>query len=108
MPRPTTLIAASSLSLSLLLAGCATDSGASDDCIRAFRSAEPRAGAPYDESTLDDAVRDCGSVAEWRAAWDRVPSAHPAGTDPIEFLVDRCVEPDLAATALCREVSTAS
>lgn len=107
MRRLTLFIAIPSLSLSLL-AGCAADTGASDDCVRAFRNAEPRAAAPYDESTLDDAVRDCGSVSEWRAGWDRVPSAHPAGTDPIDFLTDRCVEPDLANTALCREVSAAS
>lgn len=92
----------------ILLAACAAGDDASDDCVRAFRNAEPRAEAPYDASTLDDAIRDCGSIDEWRAAWQRVPSAYPAGTDPLEFLIDRCVEPQLAGTALCREVTAAT
>ncbi len=77
----------------------------SDRCDEAFRNAVPRAGAPYGASPLDDAVRQCASVAEWRSAWERIPTSHGSRDDPIGFLLSRCGDPLLAQTALCRQAA---
>ncbi len=74
-------------------------------CVAAFRHVEPRAGAPMQASPLDDAVRTCRSIADWRAAWEQVPAAHPTGDDPLTYLEQRCSIEALAPTVLCREVS---
>ena len=92
----------------LVLAGCSETETGQGPCITAFREAEPRAGAPYQATALDDAVRRCGSLDEWVEAWRRVPAAHGAADDPHGFLVQRCAVPALAATSLCREVAGAS
>ena len=90
--------------------GCTTSSvtnGTTDyaACVAAFRSAEPRAGAPAKVSPLDDAIRTCRSLADWRAAWEQVPAAHPADYDPLAYLQQRCSVDALAATVLCRDFS---
>ena len=73
-------------------------------CVAAFRNADPRAGAPEQVSPLDDAIRACLSIADWRAAWEQVPTAHPGGYDPLAYLEQRCSVDALASTALCRQV----
>ncbi len=89
--------------LALTVSACAP-SGADSDCGSAFRRAEPRAGAPYDASPLDDAIRACADLAEWRATWNALPASHPNGEDPVGFLIERCKDPTLAVTSLCQEV----
>ncbi len=87
---------------------CVGDQGAGGTggaCTSAFRNVDPRALPPYGASPLDDAIRGCKTVADWRAAWDAVPAAHPGRSDPIEFLRDRCMDPVLGATTLCHEVA---
>lgn len=91
------------LSLGVSLAACSS-SGVDSDCGSAFQNAEPRGGAPYDASPLDDAIRKCSSLAEWRAAWDAVPASHPGNDDPVLFLEERCSDAVLAVTELCQQV----
>jgi hypothetical protein len=82
-----------------------TTNGSTDyaACVAAFRNAEPRAGAPVQVSPLDDAIRTCRTIADWRAAWEQVPAAHPTGNDPLAYLEQRCSVEALAPTVLCRE-----
>jgi hypothetical protein len=103
------IAAAAVVALTLALTACsATDGSDLDACLSAFRNAQPRAGAPNQASPLDDAVRACTSLADWRAAWDRVPDAHRPDQDPLEFLRSRCGLEILAPTTLCREVAAGS
>lgn len=93
------------------LVACSTDSEAGqreNACIAAFRNVDPRALPPYGASPLDDAVRRCRSVADWRAAWDAVPAAHQGTTDPLTYLAGRCALESLATTSICRELASAS
>jgi len=99
------LIAAISIA-GLSAAGCATQSDASSACVAAFRNAVPRAGAPYNASPLDDAVRACRSVAAWRDAWTEVPEVHASLADPLAYLEQRCAVEKLAPTELCRDLAT--
>lgn len=99
------LVLATAAALAVSVGACSADTGASNDCLIAFRNAEPRAEPPYGASTLDDAVRACTSLAEWLAAWEQVPASHPEGTDPRSFLLERCADADLELTRLCREVN---
>ncbi len=84
---------------------CVGGQGSAGPCTSAFRDADPQALPPYGASPLDDAIRRCKTVADWRAAWDAVPAAHPGRNDPIEFLRDRCTDPVLAATVLCDQAA---
>ena len=79
--------------------------GSDDRCLSAFKNVDPRALPPYGVSPLDDAVRNCGSVRQWQAAWDSVPSAHEGMTDAVDFLIRRCAVASLAPTSICREVT---
>jgi len=97
-----------SLILTLLLMGCSGSDTGDAACVAAFRDAEPRAGAPYQVGPLDDAIRRCSSLAEWRDAWVRVPDAHPAGSDVEGYLQERCAAPALVETPLCMAVLPAS
>jgi hypothetical protein len=101
---------ARAVAISVLLAGsvigCST--GSDDRCLSAFRSVEPRALPAEGTSPLDDAVRSCGSVAAWMAAWAAVPSAHEARDDALTFLAGRCAVASLASTSICREIATRS
>lgn len=99
-------VAAALLLATGLVACSATTSD--DRCLSAFRNVDPRALPPYGASPLDDAVRTCNSVAQWRAAWDAVPSAHEGRTDAMSFLASRCAVASLAQTAICREVAGAT
>lgn len=101
MSRELTIIAA----LVLMLGGCSAASGGSERCDAAFRNTEPRAAPPYGASPLDDAIRQCDSVVLWRSAWERIPGAHDGRDNPMTFLLQRCEDPKLAATTLCREVA---
>ncbi len=92
------------LALVLTLAACSS-SGVDSDCGSAFRNAEPRGGVPYDASPLDDAIRRCSTLAEWRATWDALPASHPGNDDPVAFLEERCQDAVLSVTELCQEVS---
>lgn len=92
------------LTLGVTLAACSS-SGVDSDCGSAFRNAEPRGGAPYDASPLDDAIRKCATLAEWRATWNALPDSHPGNDDPVGFLEERCRDAALSVTALCQEVS---
>ena len=85
------------------LAACSA--GGEDRCLSAFRTVDPRALPPYGASPLDDAVRDCGSVAAWNAAWAAVPAAHGARDDPMAFLRGRCAVASLASASICREIA---
>lgn len=91
----------------LLAAGLLACSASSSNagCVSAFRNVDPRALPPYGASPLDDAVRTCTSTAQWREAWDAVPSAHEGRTDAMSFLASRCALPVLAPTAICRELA---
>jgi hypothetical protein len=98
----------------LVAAGLATsvtactraDTGNSDDrCLTAFKNIDPRALPPDNASPLDDAVRACATVAEWKTAWDAVPAAHAGRTDAIQELTNRCAVASLATTAICRELA---
>ena len=100
-----TTIHAFAIAAVVSLAACSSDPVDSQDCVAAFRNAVPRAGPPYGVSPLDDAIRACETFAEWSAAWDAVPAAHPEGSSVRGFLVERCAEPELNPTALCREVA---
>ena len=90
--------------LSLPAVGCTGDGGASGQCVTAFRDATPRAGAPYQTSPLDDAIRRCESVEAWLDAWNRVPDAHPPDKDAIPYLRERCLQEELRVTALCLDL----
>jgi len=92
------------LVLAVGLVACSA-TGSDDRCLSAFRSVDPRALPPYGASPLDDAVRNCGSVRQWQAAWDSVPSAHEGTTDAVGFLISRCALASLAPTSICREVT---
>ena len=112
MPRLQRSILAAVLAAVLAIAAgaCTTSSttnGTTDyaACVAAFRNAEPRAGAPAKVSPLDDAVRACRSIADWRAAWEQVPAAHPADYDPLAYLGERCSVDALAPTVLCQEIA---
>ena len=112
MPRLQRSIPATVLAVVLAIAAgaCTTSSttnGTTDyaACVAAFRNAEPRAGAPVKVSPLDDAVRACRSIADWRAAWEQVQAAHPTDADPLAYLEHRCSVDALAPTVLCREVA---
>ncbi|MCJ7712235.1 MAG: hypothetical protein MUQ32_15550 [Chloroflexi bacterium] len=90
----------------LIVGACSGGSSpGSERCDAAFRNAVPRAGPEYGASPLDDAVRQCASVAEWRSAWERIPTSHESRDDPIRFLLSRCGDAVLAPTALCREAT---
>lgn len=92
------------LVLAVGLIACSA-TGSDDRCLSAFRNVDPRALPPYGASPLDDAVRDCGSVRQWQAAWDSVPSAHEGRTDAMGLLISRCALASLAPTSICREVA---
>lgn len=101
---------AQALATALLLAGglvACSATGSDEQCRSAFRNVDPRALPPYGASPLDDAVRACGTIAQWRAAWDAVPSAHEGRTDPMGVLASRCAVDALAETAICREAAGA-
>lgn len=71
-----TIIGSVGLALVLAVGLIACSATGSDDrCLSAFRNVDPRALPPYGASPLDEAVRNCGSVRQWQAAWDSVPSA---------------------------------
>ncbi|MEO8273767.1 MAG: hypothetical protein ABI620_06850 [Chloroflexota bacterium] len=91
----------------VLIAGltACSPAGADARCTSAFRSIDPRALPADGVSPLDDAVRACGSIAEWRAAWNAVPGAHEGSTDAMGELARRCAVPSLSRTAICLEVS---
>lgn len=99
-----TTIQAFALAVVMSLAACSSDTGGTADCLAAFREAVPRAEPPYGVSPLDDAIRKCESFADWRAAWEAVPEAHPEGSTVRGVLLERCAEPELSFTAVCREV----
>lgn len=96
----------SPLILATVLLACSSAS-VDDRCAAAFRDVDPRALPPYGASPLDDAIRACGSAADFRAAWDAVPAAHEGTTDAYGFLADRCGDASLAPTAICRELAAA-
>lgn len=86
------------------MVGCTGDDRASGQCVSAFRDATPRAGAPYQASPLDDAIRKCESVEAWTDAWSRVPDAHPPAKEAIPYLRERCAVEELSVTPLCLDV----
>lgn len=104
--------AAGGFAVAALLAGviasCSSAQPDDQQCLAAFRNAEPRALPPYQVSPLDDAIKACATLAEWRAAWDAFPGAHPGRSDAVAFLADRCTEDELAATRLCRSFKAES
>ncbi len=90
--------------LTVGLVACSSGTGDAR-CVAAFKSADPRALPANHVSPLDDAVRACSTVAQWRSAWLAVPAAHEGRTDEMGFLQSRCALAELASTALCLEVA---
>ena len=99
-----TIVLAAVLGIALSVAACSA-AQTDDRCIAAFRNVDPRALPEYGASPLDDAIRVCSDVAQWRRAWDAVPAAHQSRADPIGFLTGRCAVEVLSATQLCRQVA---
>ncbi len=108
--RPSVKIVRSLLAIvaavGVIVGACSAGSSpGAERCDAAFRNVVPRAGPEYGASPLDDAVRQCASVAEWRSAWERFPTSHESRDDPIRFLLSRCADAVLAPTTLCREAT---
>jgi len=99
---------AAGLVLAATALGCSAQDPADQECLAAFRNAEPRAQPPYEVSPLDDAVRACPDVTAWRRGWEAVPGAHAGHSDPLAFLDARCKLEELAPTRLCRSLSTST
>ncbi len=99
-----TIARAAVLGIALIVAACSS-AQTDDACTAAFRNADPRALPEYGASPLDDAIRVCSDVAQWRRVWEAVPAAHQGRADPIGFLEGRCAVEALSATRLCRQVA---
>ncbi len=99
-----TIAYAAVLGIALSVAAC---SAAQTDarCIAAFRNVDPRALPEYGASPLDDAIRVCTDLAQWRRVWETVPAAHLGRDDALGFLVGRCANEVLSATQLCRQIA---
>lgn len=92
------------LGIALSVAACSA-AQTDDACTTAFRNADPRALPENGASPLDDAIRVCSDLAQWRRVWEAVPAAHQSRDDPIGFLKGRCAVEVLSATQLCRQVA---
>ncbi len=99
-----TIARAAILGIVLIVAACST-AQTDGACTAAFRNADPRALPEYGASPLDDAIRACSDLAQWRRVWDTVPAAHLGRDDALGFLVGRCADGALSATQLCRQVA---
>lgn len=99
-----TIACAAVLGIALSVAACSA-AQTDDRCIAAFRNVDLRALPEYGASPLDDAIRVCSDLAQWRRVWDTMPAAHPGRDDALGFLVGRCANEVLSATQLCRQVA---
>ena len=96
-------IARAAILVVALLVGACSSAQTDNACTAAFRNADPRALPENGASPLDDAVRACSDLAQWRRVWEAVPAAHEGRDDPIGFLRGRCAVEVLSATQLCRQ-----
>ena len=82
-----------------------SDEGGDTACEAAFHDAADGSVEADVEYDLDPALRVCGSLAAWSAAWRRYPPQ--AGTDPRFVAENRCRSGQFNDTAICRELGIA-
>lgn len=97
--------------VALVLVGCATEdvedtsAGAtvSAECNKAFEDAAAVGEMEDTVQDLDPALQACTSIDEWIAAAESNPGAIDG--DPVQFLLNRCLDTEVAAGAICDEVT---
>jgi hypothetical protein len=94
------------IAIAVLMAGACSSAGSAEAsaCDAAFAAAVNPIGGGNGVEALDQAIRECDTVANWTSAWSKYPNSHGSAVDPLVFLGGRCLNDDLASVQLCVSV----